>query len=98
MPTNLLPGGWFKNRFINGEVEFSPSFNPDTKTLNLALHHLRTSTIDIPESTLASIQDQLNQSMNTQLQNSSTTKLLLDHAKTIEVRDGNLEIETQATP
>ena len=98
LPTTLLPGGWFKGRFINGVVEFSPSFDPDTKSLNLALHHLHTSSIDIPESTLASIQDAVNQLMNTQLQSSSSTKLLLDHAKTIEVRDGNLEIETHPAP
>jgi hypothetical protein len=95
LPTDLLPGGMLKGRYINGEAALSPGFDPDSKSLDLGLRRFKIGDLAVPASDLPLIESQLKPALNMQMQNSPSAKQFLDHAKTIEIRGGKLEIETR---
>ncbi|HUB67441.1 MAG TPA: hypothetical protein VL981_08160 [Candidatus Methylacidiphilales bacterium] len=95
LPLDLIPFGLFKGRFINVETTFSFNLDPDTKTIQLTLHNLKLGDKPIPDSNLPMAQLEIGSYLNQRMQTSSYMKNLLDHAKTIEIKDGELDVETQ---
>ena len=95
LPTNLIPYGLIKDRYLNVEADFTPVFDPANKTLNFNLHTFKFAGGTVPPEQLPTVQNNLNPLLNTQLQNSPDAKRLLDHAQSIEIRDGKLIIKLQ---
>lgn len=94
-PTSMLPFGVFPGRFINGEANFTPSFDPATKNIIFSLHTLKMGSQTFPDQQLPALQAQFQPFINTQLQRSQATRNFLDHAQSVEIRDGKLVIQTQ---
>jgi hypothetical protein len=95
LPTNLIPYGLLKDRYLNVEADFTPSFDPSTKALNFTLHSFKFGGGVVPPDQLMTVQDNINPLLNTQLQNSSDAKQILDRAQAIQIRDGKLFIQVQ---
>lgn len=97
MPTDMIPylNGWIKGRYINLDTSFALSLNPDTKAIGVELRKGQLGDQVLPANTLLSLQAQLDQSLNSQLQKNGSNKAFLEQAKTVAVRDGQLVIETQ---
>jgi hypothetical protein len=95
LPTGELSHGILKNRYLNFDTTFGLGFNSDTKSLDLALHHLQIGDQPTPPNLLPTMQAELTPLLNTQLQMYPGTKGLLQQAKSIEIKDGELVIETQ---
>jgi hypothetical protein len=95
LPTNLIPYGLIKDRYLNVEAEFTPAFDPSTKALNFTLHTFKFGGGSVPPAQLTTVQNNLNPLLNTQLQNSDAAKQILDRAQVIEIRDGKLIIKMQ---
>ncbi len=95
LPTSLLPLGILKDRFINGEAEFTPGFDSSTKSVTLLLHSLRIGSEDVPKENLPMISEQIAGPLNTQLDQTPAVKQVLDRATSIEVRNGKFVVQTQ---
>jgi hypothetical protein len=95
IPTNVLIQGILKGRCLNFDTTFSLGFNPDTKSLDLTLHHLQIGDQTSPQNLLPTMQAELTPFLNMELQKNPETKNFLDQAKSIEIKDGELVIETQ---
>jgi hypothetical protein len=95
VPTNLLPGGMLKDRYLNVDFSFTPGFDPDSKNVSVNLQSLQFGSDNIPKENLTAMQSELEPLLNIQLQRDPNIQRLLNQAKSIEVRDGKLEIATQ---
>jgi len=93
-PTSLLPFGLWKGRFINIDMTFNPSFDSSTKSLNLILHSVRIGNQDLPANSFSLYQEQFNPFLNTQLRRDPDLSHLLDHARSVEIRNGVLTVQT----
>lgn len=92
---NAVPLGLLKGRYENVEVEFTPVFDPGTKTLSFTLHRLSSDGQETSPDNLAAIQSELDSFLQIELQQSPAGKNFIDHAKSITIRNGQLDIETQ---
>jgi hypothetical protein len=95
LPTNLIPFGLIKDRYVNIDAQFGLGFDAATKTLKIDLHALKFQSQSVPSDQLPALQAQLEPFINTQLQRSPEAKRVLDHAESIEIRDGKLVIQTK---
>jgi hypothetical protein len=95
LPLDLVPFGLFKGRFMNVDTTLSFTFEPDTRTIHLTLHNLKLGDTSIPENNLPMAQLEIESYINQRMQTSPYMKNLLDHAKTIEIKDGELNVETE---
>jgi hypothetical protein len=95
VPTNLLPGGMLKDRYLNVDFSFTPGFDPDSKSVSVVLQSMQIGSDNISKDNLTAMQGELEPLLNVQLQRDPNVARLLNQAKSIEVRDGKLEIETQ---
>ena len=95
LPTDELSHGILKNRYLNFDTTFGLGFNSDTKSLDLALHHLQIGDQPTPQNLLPTMQAEFTPLLNAELQKYPGTKDLLQQAKSIEIKDGELVIETQ---
>ena len=95
LPTNLIPYGLIKDRFLNVEADVTPAFDPATKSINFTLHSFKFAGGTVPPEELPKVQDNLNPLINTQIQNSPDAKQVLDRAKDIEIRNGKLIIQME---
>jgi hypothetical protein len=95
LPTNLIPYGLIKDRFLNVEASFTPQFDSANKTLNFTLHSFSFAGGTVPPAQLPTIQNNINPLLNTQLQNSADARSILSRAQNIEIRDGKLVIQLQ---
>ena len=93
--TDVLSKGLIKDRYLNGDTDFSLHFDATDKELHLILHHLKVGAYDLPEDSLSSSRDRIDHALNQQLETSPAGKQFLDHAQTVEIRAGQLEIEEQ---
>jgi len=95
VPTSVFAHGFLKDRYLNFDSTFGLGFNSDVKSVDIALHHLQVSDQAAPENLLPSAQVYIGALLNANLQQSPATKDLLQQAKSIEIKDGELTIETQ---
>jgi len=95
IPTRLILHGILPKPYLNGTTSFGIDFNSDAKTLNLALHELQMGEKEMPKEELPAIQTEINLGLNWVVQSDAEGKLLLDQAKSIEIQNNELVIETQ---
>jgi hypothetical protein len=95
IPTDAVAQGIIKGRYINFNTTFGVGFNAETKNINLDLHHLQIGDQTTPQNLLPTVQAEFGPFINVQLQKYPTTKNLLQQAKSIQIKDGLLVIETQ---
>jgi len=105
LPTDGLSQGLIKGRYFSLDASFEINFDPQTKSVNLAFHALQfgkanltghdASNPSFNESFMRSFTPTFNQSFNNAVRNYPDGKALLDQAKSIEIKNGELVIETQ---
>ena len=101
LPTDGLSHGIIKGRYFNLDASFGVDFDPQTKSVNLTPHALQfgNKVLIGPNSENAafmrSFTPAFNQSFNNAIRQNSDAAALLDQAKSIEIKDGALVIETQ---
>jgi hypothetical protein len=95
IPTDTFTAGLFKGRYFNFDTTFGLGFNSDSKNIDLMLHHLQIGDQTTPQNLLPTVQAELAPLLNMEMQKNEMTKNLLLQAKSIQVKDGQLVIETQ---
>ena len=92
---NAVPFGLLQGRYENIDIDFTPAFDPDAKTLSFTLHHLKSDNQEMTPDNLAQLQSELDSILQVELQQTPGGKNFIDHAKSITVKNGQLDIETQ---
>ena len=95
VPTDVISQGLPKGRYLNFDTTFGLGFNPDTKNLEVILHHLQLRDQTMPENQLPAMDGLFTTLLNADLRSNPDGKILLDQAKWVEIRDGELVFETQ---
>ncbi len=95
VPTAVLTDGLIKGRYLDSDVSFTVSFNPDTRNLSLDLKSLQLGPLVAPPDDLPAIQAETDPALNQLLKKDLDYKAILDQATSIEVKDGQLVIETK---
>ena len=95
IPTDAIAKGIIKGRYLNFDTTFGLSFNSDTKTINLELHRMQIGDQAMPQSALPTLQAEFAPLLNAQLQQNPDAKNFLQQTKSIQIKDGELVIETQ---
>lgn len=104
VPTSLLAPSMMKlpqDRYFNVTTSFAVGFDSSTKGVTVTLHSLQCGDNVVFSSSSGNQQvvqlyaNFLNQSLNTQIRKDPDGALLLDQAKTVEIHNGQLVIETQ---
>lgn len=95
IPTSIMTRGWIKDRYLNGDVSFGLHFDPAGKQLNLSLQNVRFNDQDMPKANRPGVENLINFMFTPLLESDTTFALILQQAKTIEIKDGELVIETQ---
>jgi len=101
LPTNEMSHGILKGRYFNFDASFEVNFDPQTKSVNLIPHALQFGDKVLMGSnsenaaSMRSLTPALNQSFNNLIRQNPDSAALLDQAKSIEIKDGELVIETQ---
>jgi hypothetical protein len=91
---DVVPLGLLKGRYGSIEADFTPAFDPSTKTLSFTLHKLKTDNDEMAQDSLATLQTELDSIVQIEMQQAGS-KDFLDHAKSITVQNGVLDIESQ---
>jgi hypothetical protein len=94
MPLDAVPFGLFKGRFLNFDATCSFNFDAGTHTVQVTLRSLKLGDQVIPDGNLAPLQQECETFLNTELQKNPAFKNIADHAKTFEIKDGELVVET----
>jgi len=106
LPTDKLSHGFIKGRYFNFDISFGVDFDSLTKTVNIVPHSLElgnkllldpNATADqdaFSKGFMKSFTPSFNQSFNEGLRENGGAALL-DQTKTVEIKDGQLDIETQ---
>ncbi len=101
LPTDTLSQGLLKGRYFNLDASFGVDFDPRTKSVNLFFHALQFGNEVLMgpnsgnEASIRSFTPSFNQSFNNAIRNDPDGAALLDQAKSIEIKDGELVIETK---
>ncbi len=95
IPTEVLSKGYWKGRYFNSDASFNINFDPAVKTLNLDLISVQIGETEIPQSNLPVVQTEINPALNSLLLGDPNAQMLLQQAKSIEIKDNELVIETQ---
>jgi hypothetical protein len=95
LPTNLLfHERMLKDRYFNLDSKFGINFYPAGKTLSLTLQTFMLGNKNVPADNLPALQSNvLNPFLNAEMQQDEEAKKLLDQAKSIEIKDGELVID-----
>ncbi len=95
IPTEALTENLVKKRYLNADISFGVDFDSATKALLLELLAAQIGQTDLPKDNLPMVQTEINPALNAVLRNDPTMKLLLDQAKSIEIKDNELVIVTE---
>jgi hypothetical protein len=95
VPTDRFVQGLLKGRYVTFDATFGVDFNSQNKAIDLLLHSLQIGDQTTPQNLLPTMQAEINPLLNAQLRKNSDLGSMLDQAKTVEFRDGMLNIETQ---
>lgn len=93
--TKGLPFGVYEGRYANVDTTFGVDFDHDEKTLTILLHTLTIGNYVAPDSAMPAAQVWLDTFLNMGLRKDPDSSKLLDAAKSIHVKAGELVIETQ---
>jgi hypothetical protein len=104
-PTELPSQGWVKGRFASFDISFSCHFNPATKSVEVEPHTLtigdkqfvgpNAESNQQAQAMLNSFVPMFNTSLNQTIRKSPDGAALLNQAKSIEIQDSQVVIETQ---
>jgi hypothetical protein len=86
LPTELLSSGIVRGRYVNLDTSFGINFDPPTRSIILNFHNTSFTNAFTPA---------FNQSFNKGVRQNPDGAALLNQAKSIEIKDGELVIETQ---
>lgn len=95
MPTDAVPYGLLKGRYLNVDTTFALTFNSDTKMVGLDLHKAMLGDTPVPATSLPTVQAEIMPALNSQLQKIPATRNVLAVAKTVTIKDGQFVIETK---
>lgn len=96
IPTDLITSGYFlKGRYLNSEMTFGLTFDPDTKTVGLDLKNLRVGNSDAPGNYLPSIQTGFNTAFDRILKQDPASKAFLDKVSSIRIDNSELVLESK---
>ena len=97
LPTDSIPilQSVIKDRYINFDTTFGLNLDSSTKSLDIDLHHMQIGNVNAPSNALPTLQAELTPVLNMQIQNNASLKNLLQQAKTIEIENGEMVIETK---
>jgi hypothetical protein len=101
LPTDALSYGMIKGRYFNLDTSFGVDFDSLTKSVNLIPRTLQFGDKALigsgsnNEASTRSFAPVFNQSFNNAIRKNPDGAALLDQAKSIEIKDGQLVIETQ---
>jgi len=111
LPTDALTHGIIKGRYFTLDTSFEVHFDPQTKSVNLTFHTIQVGNETVlggsPDNSASSLSQgfmrgfqqsftpSFNQSFNADIRKNPDGAALLDQAKSIEIQDGQLVIETQ---
>jgi hypothetical protein len=105
LPTELLSSGIVRGRYVNLDTSFGINFDPPTRSIILNFHTLQLGdkvlmSPDAPSSSFNTsftnaFTPAFNQSFNKGVRQNPDGAALLNQAKSIEIKDGELVIETQ---
>ncbi|MCE0498910.1 MAG: hypothetical protein LV481_13300 [Methylacidiphilales bacterium] len=95
LPLDFIPFGIYKDRFFNIDTTLGFNLDPGSHTIHLTLYSLKYGDQTLPDNKLPLLQQQLEAIMNAEAQQSPYFKNLLAHAKTLEIKDGALIVETE---
>jgi hypothetical protein len=92
---SAIPFGLLNGRYGNFEADFTPAYDADNKTLSFTIHQLKSGDQAMTPDQLASLQSEIDALLQIELEQSAAGKNFLDHAKSITIQNGQLDIETQ---
>jgi hypothetical protein len=95
MPTDAFFLGLLKGRYVNLDVTFGINFADDSKNIVFDLHQAQIGDITLPTTALPGLDANLTQVANQQFRKIPAVSNVIDVAKTIEIKDGQLVIETK---
>ena len=95
VPTDIIPGGFFKNRHLNLDTSFGVSLDTSNHSLAIVLQSFRVGKDESPKTILPTAQTELSLFLNLELQKDPTWSHVLQQAKSIEIKGGQLEVDTQ---
>jgi hypothetical protein len=87
--------GQIKDRYVNIDTTFGLDFDLDTRNINLIFKSLQIGSEEAPKNDLPFLQTWINPALNAQLLKDPATKSLINRASTIEIKNGELVIETK---
>jgi hypothetical protein len=99
-PTGVLTHGWIRDRYFNVDASFQVHFESDLRMVHLIPNSLQLGDKDSTGTTLNSAQvnafvPMIDQTLNDALRGNSDGRALLNQAKSIDIEDGELVIQTQ---
>lgn len=95
IPTGIMTGGLLKERYLNGDTSFGLNFDSAGKNVDFKLHHLQIGDRKVPGDMLPTAQNVINQEVNQSLQSIPEFKDFLQQVKSIQIKEGELTIETE---
>jgi hypothetical protein len=101
VPTSGLSQGLIKDRYFSLDTSFNLSFDPQTKNILVNFHTLQFGGKSLSgqngdnAAAMQSLSPAFNQSFNNAIRNNPDGAALINQIKTLEIKDGELVIETQ---
>lgn len=96
IPLDLIPTtAAFKGRYLDADFSFGLNLDQSSKTVHMLLKKIRIGSEEIPADYLSMMQEQLDPTLNQMLQSDPNCQSVIDRAKTIEVKNGELVIELE---
>jgi len=95
IPTDVIAQGIMKGRYLNFDTTFGLGFNSDTRSVNLELHRMQVGDQTLPQDALPALQAEFTPLLNLQLQKYPDAREFLKQVKSLQIKDGELVIETQ---
>jgi len=97
IPSNQIPFvNWgVKNRYFNLDATTGVSFDANTKDVNFEFKKVQFGDITVPPNSMDSLQTSFNQQVNIKLHQNADVEKVLQAAKSISIKDGQLVIETK---
>jgi hypothetical protein len=85
----------FKGRYLYVSTKTGLDFDPQSKAVNLLIKDFQIGKETTPPDYLPMVQSQIDSALNQALQGNPSSKNALDHAKSIEIKNGELVIEAE---
>ena len=97
IPSNSIPlvNLGIKDRYFNLDATSAITFNPDTKEIEFQFRKIQIGDISLPENSVESLQTSYSQMFNQKLRQNTAIWNVLQVAKNVSIKDGQLVIETK---